>query len=640
MHKQDEISSTEKLLELIRGKRDPKLEKSVPFSSRAPVRKGKPGFSGIRLKKIFSFGKTIAVGADIGTDEMRLVKISRSSDQKRELLDYLKIPFEPDPEKLKAALKTFCGSLKKSELWAAVSVSDFQARHLHVPKVSRKHLSNAVFWTYKKEISFNEKEHIFDFEFLGNSVQEGVEKIEVMAYTVPRTDIEDIKSLFSKSGFPLKGIAVHPFAFQNLFKTRIIETNDKNVCTLYVGKTGSRIDIFLPNGSLALSRNIKASMKSMAEALKEQINEELMTGKWSVSTEPSLMISRQLQRKADSRPHLVPSVQEIDAVQAERIFLSLIRDDLFESGGGAGFSKNEIFEMICPALKRLVRQLEITLDHYYAKFGSRETGKIYLSGQISTYRPFAEYIAEHLKVPAESADPFTSLKPALGKYLPENASERLDFTLAAGMGVSDKSLTPNFIFPYKEKEKIEKIQRMNRLIYACFFFAMIICGGIYYWQDHLLTKKKAELQRLHYQIQSSGLNIDKNVIVKKVSDIRRSRRTLRAYSRKYRMIALISEISELTPSYIRLNSISANLGTPSAVGKQEENQHEIIKTVNLKGIVLGDPLTLEKKLSDYLAGLNKSRIFDRPVIEEKSAGYLEDKKVLQFAANLELSGLN
>jgi Tfp pilus assembly PilM family ATPase len=634
MSKHDDISSTEKLLNLIRGKRDTTLETSVPFSSQGTVKKTAPVSAG--LKKLFSFGKTITVGADIGTDEMRLVKISRSSDQKRELLDYLKVPFEPDPEKLKAALKTFCGPLKKSELWAAVSVPDFQARHLHVPKVSKSQLSNAVYWTYKKEISFNEKEHIFDFELLGTTVQDGTEKTEVMAYTVPRGDIEDIRSLFSKSGFPVKGVSVHPFAYQNLFKTRLINTNDKNVCSLYVGKSGSRIDIFLSNGNLALSRKIKASMSSMADALKEKINEGLITGHWTLITEPSLTVSRQLQRKPDSRTHHTsPSVQEIDTAQTEGIFFSLIRD---ESDRGAGFSKDEIFEMITPALKRLVRQVEITLDHYCTAFRGDGIGKIYLSGRISTYQPFVDYIAEHLKIPAETGDPFTSLNPLLAKTVPETVSERVDFALAAGMAVSDHALTPNFIFTYKEKEKIEKVRRINRVIYSCFFFAMLLCGGIYYWQDHLLSNKKAELKELHNQIEKYNPKIDKTLIVKKVSGIRSSRRTLKAYSRKYRVIALIREISDLTPSYIRLTGIAANMGRPSASQKQGKNSDGITTALNLKGIVLGDPLMLEKRLSDYLMDLEKSRMFERPVIENKSPGYLEDKKVLQFTANLELFG--
>ena len=80
MAKRDEVSSTERLLDLIRD--DNHSEPSTPYiSSQKPV--------GHHIKKFFnnpiSFKRPISVGVDLGHDDMKMVKVSRISDQKFEI---------------------------------------------------------------------------------------------------------------------------------------------------------------------------------------------------------------------------------------------------------------------------------------------------------------------------------------------------------------------------------------------------------------------------------------------------------------------------------------------------------------------------------------------------------------------------
>jgi hypothetical protein len=89
LSKRDEVSSTERLLDLIRsdGKSDYTaggIDSQKSF--------------GHRVRNIFknpvSFRKTVTVGVDLGHDDLKLVKISRISDQKYEMLEYERIPFD------------------------------------------------------------------------------------------------------------------------------------------------------------------------------------------------------------------------------------------------------------------------------------------------------------------------------------------------------------------------------------------------------------------------------------------------------------------------------------------------------------------------------------------------------------------
>ena len=91
MAKRDEISSTEKLLTLIRDNSRSDLENARVSSTPSLISRLK-----ISLKNAVKFKRSISVGVDIGYDDMKLVKMRNLSQQKHELLDYAKIPFGPD----------------------------------------------------------------------------------------------------------------------------------------------------------------------------------------------------------------------------------------------------------------------------------------------------------------------------------------------------------------------------------------------------------------------------------------------------------------------------------------------------------------------------------------------------------------
>ena len=232
------------------------------------------------IKKVIPFKKKTIVGVDIGRNTLRLVAISQSTEKKMELLDYTIIPFEADLTKdspqfsrfLKSALTTFCGSAKTTEIWSAISSAKVETRYVKIPKVPNKQIHNAVYWTYKKEVSFNEKTDLFDFEILGEITDDGVRRIEVICYSAPIREIQELKNIFERSGYPLTGISIVPFAVQNLLRTQWIDPGVKNLCNLFIGKDWSRIAVF-SEGNLVLSRDIKAGIISMIETIREEVGQ-------------------------------------------------------------------------------------------------------------------------------------------------------------------------------------------------------------------------------------------------------------------------------------------------------------------------------------------------------------------------------
>ena len=633
MAKRGEVSSTERLLDLIRT--DSKSEDT------ASSMVSKNSF-GHRLKIFFNnpvfFKKTISVGVDLGHDDIKLVKISRISDQKYEMLEYERIPFDDNvdrqspqfPQFLRTVLADFCGNTKNVELWCTIPSARVETRQIRIPKVSPKQIPNSVYWSYKKISAFDETKNIFDFEILGEVEEGDRPKIDVMAYTAPQQEIKELKDMFSKAGYPLRGISIVPFAFQSILRSGRIETDEMNVSSLFIGRDWSRIDIFA-EGNLVLSRGIKAGVKTMIEALRTEIDGNLF--ELSIAKSPT---------KDSARIRAIKKKLKTELEQAQQLFFGVIHDSapsLLDERQRL-LKEDKIFKMILPALERLVRQVERTLRHFSLNYDNARVGKLYISSGVSPHQRIVDYIGEELAIPTETLNPFAdsanfiSLAPS-----PEDPSEQSAYVPAMGMALSSNTLTPNFLYTYKDKQKTVRTQWVNRGVFAAFGLMGVLCIGVTLWQGGRVEEKEYKLYKLQQQLENVTLRVDKNLILKLVDETQANRRQIKEIGQKYFGVAVISEITDLTPSSVRLISISTKLrGAPATKkGKKKgKKKGPDNKTLVLDGIVRGDRLILESTLAGYLMELKNSPMFDQPTISKKSFERYKDKDVLRFIARLKL----
>jgi Tfp pilus assembly PilM family ATPase len=634
--KQDEISSTEKLLELIRNNKrtqdlgpsaPQKIDPKEPISSRTK--------SSVKKRSTPS-RKSATVGVDIGYEDLKLVKIHNASNQNHELLDYLRVPFEtdihprhPDFYKfLKKNLNRFCGSQKNLEIWSCISSARVELRYLRIPKVPQKQLSNAIYWSHKKVAPYNDEGAIFDFEILGDVVEGGSTKTEVVSFTAPQKEILFHKDLFGKSGFPLKGITIVPFSFQNMLRSKWIPSKVNTISCLYIGRDWSRIDIYSGN-NLVLSRGIKAGIKTMNEAMRGEIVELESDNALEILPE-MLEPSKSAQRKS------TPSRPKFDTEKAQKIFFGLIHDisPKEEETTQLQPEEEEIFRMVLPALKRLVQQVERTFDHYASNFSDRRVEKIYISSTVRPHRRIVDYIGDELGLPREIFDPFVTDPDFIDDVsLPSSEAERGSYAPAIGMALSSNSQTPNFLFTYKEKDKDARSRLINKITMVAAFILLGLCIGLYGWQNHIIDQKLFEISRLQSKLSSFQIPVDQKAILNLVDKNKEKNTEFREFSRKYLGMVVLTEISNITPSNVRLNSIYVLLDSDSAKGGKTSASKNLI----LEGIILGERTTLEATLAGYLIQLSGSPLFTQPVINQKEPGLFMDKEVLRFTAQLKLT---
>ncbi len=625
MAKRDALSSTERLLDLIRDDRKPEYT--------APAVTSRQSF-GQRFKSMFNnsvaFKKAISVGVDLGHDDLKLVKINRISDHKLELLDYARIPFDPAipknspqfPQFLRQHLSRFCGHLKKMDLWCTIPSARVETRQIRIPKVSQKQIANSVYWTYQRISSFNDNEKLFDFELLGETEEDGKPKIDVMAYTAPREEVKDLKELFNRAGCPLTGISIVPFAFQSLLRAGRLETDETHVSSLYIGRDWSRIDIF-SDGNLMLSRGIKAGIKTMIEALRTEIEGNLF--ELSIAKSPS---------KDTARIRAIKKKLKYELDQAHQLFFGGIHENPPQPIDERQrlLKEDKIFKMISPALERLVRQVERTLRHFALHYDNARVGKIYISSGVNLHRQIVDYIGDELGIPTEAVNPFAespnfiSLSPS-----PENISEQSSYAPAMGMALSSNAITPNFLYTYKDKQKAARSQRINRVVFGGFLLVMALCVVASVWQERTNAEKEYQLTRLQQQLNAFTVRIDKNLILKLVSQIKANKLEVKKIGEKYIGLAVISELADLTPTNIRLLKLSARLAKPPGNKKGKAK-----KSLVIEGIVQGDRLTMESALAAYMMDLKNSPLFAQPKINKKSYTNFGNKPVLKFTARLDI----
>ncbi len=630
MARQDEFSSTERLLDLIRGKEERVLKPPETMPPRLPPSGLKHSFS-----KALTLKRKITVGVDINDHELRLVKVSQGLEKSQTLLDYTSAPFQSDMDIdspqfqrfLKSVLTDFCGPAKNIDIWTTISTANVETRFLRIPKVPKKQMFNAVFWTFKKESSFNEQQMVFDFEVLGEIVEEGVRKIEVLSYIAPKHEINQLRQTFAKSGYPLTGICVAPFAIQTLLRTQVLETDVEDVCTLFIGSNFSRIAIY-SKGNLILARDIKAGIRSMIDAIRVALSKD--------SSEPAMPMD-DAEDTAMAEPF--DDTHEGEPDPAVKLLYDFTHNALPAAGEDEAvrYKSDDIYEIILPALDRVIRQVERTIKHFSVKYENDGVDKIFISGQMSANRHMVQYIGDQLDLPIEAMDPFGSnLILSDDVSIPRSEFERDTYITALGLANSNNSITPNSIFTHADKAKQAISRRIHISAIGVFVVLFMLCIGVSFWQKSRLDKKEATILQLQQQLETFSPIVDQNLIITMVTQTKRKIKRLEEFGQKYLGMAIISEISELTPANIRLFSVTADLGEGQVNGQTGETDEDQKRLLVFEGVVFGDRFTSETSLTGYLIRLKNSPMFGQPVIQKRSFEFIKNEEVMRFTAQLEL----
>lgn len=600
MGKSDQLSSTERLLRVIR-EGDKGEESEAPQGATGRVSKN-PGDAASRKKSpSFRLHKSSTIGIDIDSEAVRIVALSPEGSAWR-IRHFWKLPLNTPqessdfPSHLKKLLDESLGHSGGGNLWAFLPSSIVEIVHLRIPKVAKKDIPNAVFWSLKREKGLNERERSFDFELEGEVVDKGIPKTAVVAVTFPKEAELKIKSLFSRIGYPIKGLAAPPFAIQNLFSTGWMAEGARTVSVLDIQDQGSRIDIF-QDGRLVLSRDIKTGIGSMVDAFVSEFHEyRARTPKTEGEGEAPEAGGQLLLTATQSKQML------LKAMGHPRGKLSV---EVEQEASG-----NELFELGLPALQRLARQIERTFTYNTQTMNQEPVDTMLLTGEMAVSPKLQNYLADQLGIKVEALDCFARKSPVLEQTTaPSDPLERVAFTPVVGLALSEAGGSPNLLYTYQDKIKQQKAVTLQRIILGITFACALVLGGVFLWQTQIASSKQKELAEIEKELSGFKPQVSEQMLYRLSAQISDSQEELRKYSKRYVGLAALTEVIRLTPEGIKLHKVTTELAGQAGKGKS---------TLVLEGIVLGEKSEFETALASYLVKLRGTPLFEDPAVHNRS----------------------
>ncbi len=605
MQHNNEISSTDNLLTVIRGEGHNAAGLDVP--GKAPAQTGRAA-GGFGLNR-----KNVTIGVDISAGAVKLARLKRGAKGVFELHDYCRIPLPPGvdadsdafPGFLRETLNQFCADQTSFEIWTALSSTLIETRYLKLPRVARKQLDRAVFWTFKRDVPFDEKVMQFGYDVLGDLTDGGVRKCEVMAYAVPRNEIEKRKALFDRIDFPLDGITIAPFAFQGVLRAGCLDHGAGSLCTLYIGREYSRIDIF-ERDHLVLSRVIKAGACSMLEALKEELT-ELNRGQ-PFEMEIATVLDNLMNTDE----------QNADFVDQLALWLTMPQE--------------RVFELVLPAVERLVRQVERTLEHYALHYNGLPVAQMFTFGEFNSQQRIAAHISEQLGLPCRILNLFDSARLRTDAVAPPAAVQGSQYVQSLALGLSGDDVTPNFLFTQTDKAHLRRLKTVNRCIAFLFAVLVAVIAGAAVFQGKKIATHRESIARLEHQLSQQKPPLDRTRVNQLAADISMQARQAKWVAGKYLPMAIISEITALTQPRIRLKNLAADLSSRQGTGTEDKSW----ENVTIEGVVTGEKMGLDVALASYLVNLKSSPLFGHAVVKQRHISRSEGEAVLNFKINLGL----
>ncbi|HML56221.1 MAG TPA: hypothetical protein PKC79_19160 [Solidesulfovibrio magneticus] len=611
------------------------------------------------------------VGVDISATELVCVAV-RGQDADFEVLGLEAVPVpqgvEPGQPEFAAllgrALSGLCLPGQMPKVWAAAQSARSNIQFLTIPKVPSRQVDNAVYWTAKKDMGFDEADVVFDFERRGEITEKGAVRLGAMAYTTPREAISLLQNDFAQAGFPLAGLTLEPFAHQNLYRRRIVDgPTEGATANLHVGRNWSRLEI-VSNGDIMFVRVIKTSMSGMEQAVYDALEsrglaapaqpakapagapgaagprEEVVLDldALSGSSEAGLVLdldapaSPATPEPGPQGPSPQPStgvtVRPLEADHARELLDAVVYGCLSvdDCHPGYGLELDDVMDMLRPVASRLVRQVEMTLKHYRESLGQDQVTRLTVSGPLGGSRLFLDFIQEHVGLPCEPLDPLAGRPLPAGTTLGGRLPGAL-FSQALGLALSDEGHTPSAFVTYKERAA----KRASRLLEqgALVGLAAVLAGMALLSFSAMAKRQTLESERnaLNQRLAGYGASLDTAALVRKSEELRTKVEAMQRYASRNRIVGIWEEALALAPDGVRIGSMTTECGPPDKPLEQAAAQaaqaaknlkdgkdpNAPVSRLIIEGVAIGDARLFDSMLASYVVALEGS-----PLLEEIS----------------------
>ena len=594
-----DISSTEKLLKVIRSRGEEDFH-----AMDAP----RSGFFNRISQKWLPGRSADVLAVEIARDALNLVRSSPKSLTGRKIVYAVAEPLPPD---MNIDHPDFSGFLKKriqrsgaiagkTEVWACLPASKGNIWGLKVPRV-RKGLGNAVYWSARKEKTFDESEALLDYRIAGETAENGVQKLLAEASTVSRRELNRYKKLFSDIGFPLKGATLPAFALKNLFYADIADSGGGAYAVLYIGEESSCIDIHSQDRVL-FSRVIRTGKDSVVDSLASEYNQRYADGR----TDSEIVLPGAHEANGESHDRTAPLSRQ----QAARIL------ENFDDAAAASddrLSPEHLFAMIEPALERLARQLERTVDYSGNMLQNPLPEKLYICGCVSFLPGIASFFGQQLDMTAEILDVLDPELPHVSADVVfADLESRFSLATTAGLAMPSEK-NQNFLNTAFDMDREKRAMRSTNAVAAGCALLFVLTAGYWWYAAHEQEQARTAVAAREEQLAEISPRLDAAMLAQMAGETRQTHQSLVDYTRRLHVAAVMNEIHRLTPENIRMLSMTLEMGRPEANGRPESAGQLV-----LEGFIRSGPAGFDTALAGYIRQLRRSPLMQDVAIRRST----------------------
>lgn len=624
MANEKEISSTEKLLNVIRGSGDAgeslQTESSPAAAASQQVK-----------KRWLYFPSREFIGVEIFRDRLNIVRAGRGK-RGWQVLDAASVSLPGGitlehsdfPFFLKTHLENVLQS-RRTDIWVCLPPSRGEVWTVQVPKL-KKGLTNAVYWSARKEKTFNEAEYFFDYRIKDEILDQGTKKLVAEVCIASSREIRQYRKIFSEIGHPLTGVTLPAFSLENLFIHKWIDPGDDPYAVLYIGEDASYIDIHGRQTSL-FNRVIKTGRDSILDSL-------IMGYSRHGMEEENLELQGEHPEGADETQAALRRQQAAQRLKQEASRNQKQEERMVSADPNATESYQQLFGMLRPALERLARQMERTIDHSVNVLNHPAPARIYICGAISFLPGLAGFFSEQLGIPAVIMDSLVPLSesPSEAVPLPEG-EERLSLVSTAALAMPSEK-TINFLHTAADMDKEREALRNTNVVAAACALLFILTGAWWWTARYELRQAQHQTAQVRQELDQYSPKLQTEDLARLAGDLEKKKKQLKRYSRRLQPVAVLKALNQLTPEPVKLLHVRMVSGSD---GTGTDGKSKAGGSLTVEGFVQSAPSLFETHLTGYLLKLRRSVIFKRSTIAKSTPDTLSTgEEVYRFTLTIDL----
>lgn len=366
--------------------------------------KSSGGISGL-VRSVMSGDKDL-VGLDIGSHCVKVVWLQTEGKELR-LKTWGHIPLdfkaEASPEERRfqtaQAIKDFFAQKAVPLKNAATSVSGNAVivRYVKLPKLSKQELTLTLPVEAEPFIPFDIKEVELGCHILGDTMEDGQKKMEVVLVAAKKEFVKDRMDTVTAAGLKPMVIDVDAFALETVLE-RIGTSSDAGALLfLNIGHRVTNLSI-VEKGVTRVVRDIFVAGSTLDKAIQKILSTDQAKTEGLKKTKGILM-----------------SVEEKEAA---------IQEDDREALA--------VSKAVSAVARDLVGEISRSVDFYLSQGTERSIGRILLAGGVANLKNLPQFLSSEFKVPVEIFNPLSFLKDQ-GKEVPGEILPSL--SVAAGLAL-------------------------------------------------------------------------------------------------------------------------------------------------------------------------------------------------------------